>query len=127
MVQGMRRQEDNSESLLQQATNSSRDRATQKQLEKRQRDDAAKRRLCLDHGVALLEIPEIPEILPLEAVRGFVKKQLTDLGARLLSDFDTLSVDLKEAFSPPGRARPRSTIPQIVSGRIAQQSLKLGA
>ena len=75
---------------------------TAEHLEKRRGDDCRKRLLCAERGIALIEIPEIPEILPLDVVRVYLRTELEKRGVNLPVDFDSKPVDFREAFGPPG-------------------------
>lgn len=64
-----------------------------------QERDSMKRQLCLKHGVQLIEIPEVPRLLPLEALKQFIIDECSNKGISLPEGFGKIHVDLKEAYS----------------------------
>jgi hypothetical protein len=71
-------------------------------LSRRQEDDALKTMLCTQRGIALVSVPEIPNRLPIEQVRAFIKEQLSIKGIPLPPDFDTREVDFNKAYRTSG-------------------------
>jgi hypothetical protein len=71
-------------------------------LAKRQEDDALKSKVCAERGITLLAIPGIPDLLPLDQVRAFIKEQLSIKGVQLPQDFDTRHVDINRAYCTGG-------------------------
>jgi hypothetical protein len=67
-------------------------------LERGKRVDEAKINLCRKHGVTLIQIPEIPTLTPLPAVKSAIKEACLRHGVRLPRDFDRKSIDLKSAW-----------------------------
>jgi hypothetical protein len=71
-------------------------------LSRRQEDDALKTMLCTQRGITLVSVPEIPNRLPLDQVRAFIKEQLAAKGIPLPQDFDTQDVDINRAYRTGG-------------------------
>jgi len=64
----------------------------------RQKDDKRKRKLCERNGVVLIEVPEIPTILPIEEVKCYIKEKCELKGALLPNDYDSKDVKLGNAL-----------------------------
>ena len=43
-------------------------------LDERKKKDRLKRELCLKNNVVLIEIPEVPTLLPIQNIKHFIKK-----------------------------------------------------
>ncbi len=69
-----------------------------KDLMERQEKDKLKRKLCKQYNVILFEIPEIPTLLPIKNIKFFIKKKCEEKNVSLPNDFDTIQVDLKNAY-----------------------------
>jgi hypothetical protein len=67
-------------------------------LPRRQEDDALKSKLCAQRGIALVSVPQIPDRLPLDQVRTFIKEQLSPKGIPLPQGFETRDVDINKAY-----------------------------
>ena len=93
---------------------------TDADLEKRQADDAAKRRACTEHGIVLFEIPEIPNLLPVNQVRATIKELCLKYEVPLPANFDTRPVDLKMAYTAGKYRRFRKKMPDMTKGRLTQ-------
>ena len=76
-------------------------------LARRQEDDALKSELCGHRGITLISVPEIPNRLPLDQVRVFIKERLAAKGVPLPQDFDTRDVNISRAYRA---TRPRETL-----------------
>jgi thiol-disulfide isomerase/thioredoxin len=74
----------------------------EKNLSRRQEDDALKSTLCAQRGIALVAVPQIPDLLHVDQVRAFIKEQLRAKGIPLLQDFDTRDVDINRAYATAG-------------------------
>jgi len=74
----------------------------EKDLSRRQEDDTLKSDLCTQKGIALVAVPQIPDLLPLDQVRAFIKEALAANGIPLPQDFITRDVDLNRAYRTPG-------------------------
>jgi hypothetical protein len=72
---------------------------SEKGLRERQEDDKVKRELCKQHKIVLIEIPEIPNRLPIEEVKAFIKKECEINNVPLPSDYDTREVNLNKAYA----------------------------
>ncbi len=71
-------------------------------LSRRQEDDALKSELCAQRGITLVVVPQIPNRLPLDQVRAFIKEQLSVRAIRLPQDIDTRDVDINRAYRTGG-------------------------
>jgi hypothetical protein len=68
-------------------------------LQRRITDDAVKSRLCAEHGIALIVLPEIPARLPVESIRSVIRTQCIQKGVVLPAGFDDAPVDLSKAYA----------------------------
>jgi len=71
------------------------------ELSKRKSDDKLKQELCDQRGVTLILIPEIPNRLPINEVKDFIKNQCGLKGFPLSKEFDSIKVSLKSAYNTP--------------------------
>lgn len=62
--------------------------------------DQRKRDLCNVHGVTLIEVPSILEVLGIDGVKPFVRDELLKRGIPLPSGFDDRKVDLQAVYCP---------------------------
>lgn len=81
---------------------------TPAQFNKRRRDDRRKRVLCKRHNVALIELPQIPDSLPLDKVQNFILERCRGVGLQLSRSARNAKVSLLEAYSPSTRERLRA-------------------
>jgi hypothetical protein len=65
-------------------------------------NDAIKAELCAQKGITLIHVPELPNRLPIEQVRAFIKEQLSIKVVPLPPDFDTREVDFNKAYRTSG-------------------------
>ena len=72
---------------------------TRQQLQQRAEDDELKIRLCEKEGIVLLQVPEIPTLLPLTKVKQFIKDECVDNGIKLPHDFDETEINLNETYN----------------------------
>lgn len=75
------------------------------QFEKRQFDDARKRILCKQHGITLIEVPQIPDELSLPKVQEFLINSCEDKGIVVPFERQKIKVQIKEAFSLSSREK----------------------
>jgi hypothetical protein len=75
------------------------------QFEKRKFDDAKKRALCKQHGITLIEVPQIPYELYLPKVQEFLIKTCEDNGIVVPLERQNIKIQIKEAFSPSSREK----------------------
>ena len=68
------------------------------QLEKRQVDDKRKRHLCERHGIKLIEVPQIPDYLPVDKVQQFIIKESRKVGIGIPIDADNVIVNLQNSY-----------------------------
>lgn len=73
---------------------------SKQQFIKRKRDDREKERLCKEHGVILVKVPEIQRRLKLTEVKDFIIKQCKSAGfKRLPKNIQRIKVDLEKAYT----------------------------
>jgi hypothetical protein len=89
-------------------------------LSRRQEDDALKTMLCAQRGITLVSVPEIPNRLPTEQVRAFIKEQLSIKGVPLPPDFDTREVDFNKAYRTSGSEEILNRLRTIATERGGQ-------
>ena len=65
----------------------------------RQTDDEMRRRLCIENGVHLLEIPEIPTQIMIEELEPFIINECNKCGFALSKDFFSKKVDFNKAYA----------------------------
>lgn len=75
---------------------------TDAKLRARQDDDKCKRDLCAQHGIVLIEIPEIGRRLPINHIRPFIRNECIRNGIQLPDDFDSREIHLRQAYSTFG-------------------------
>ena len=75
------------------------------QFSKRTRDDARKRLLCREHSITLIEIPQIPNALPLSQIQQYIIDQCTAQGIHLPEAVASIKVELVRAYAPDARER----------------------
>lgn len=63
--------------------------------------DAEKENLCINHGVKLIKIPEIPLILPMAEVFPFLKNELEKLGLKITKNENELNINWQLIYTPP--------------------------
>jgi hypothetical protein len=74
---------------------------SKQQFIKRKRDDREKERLCKEHGVILIKIPEIQRRIKLTEVKDFIIKECKNAGFRRLpKNIERVKVDLEKAYTP---------------------------
>ena len=72
---------------------------TNKQLKKLRIDDKTKKHLCKDRGILLIQIPEVPSLIPTHKIKAIIKRkcQLNDF--RVAENFDSINVNFEKAYS----------------------------
>ena len=73
------------------------------QFKKRKLDDMRKRTLCRRHGVTLIQIPQIPDYLPLSDVQHYILEQCRKRGYEVHLNVGRVKVKLRRAYSPSER------------------------
>ena len=68
-------------------------------LQERRALDHRKRRLCKKLAVVLIEIPEVPRLTPLDALRKFIADECRKRGVKLPRGFWKRDIDLTKAYS----------------------------
>jgi hypothetical protein len=99
---------------------------TDEALRKRISDDETKRRICVTRGVMVIEVPEIPQLLPIGQVRNFIGAECRRRGIILPATFFQVHVDLQRAYTAGSFQRLRKRIPAISKGRLQQRMLSFG-
>ncbi len=77
--------------------------------------DKLKRRLCDKRDVTLIPIPEIPNRLPVDEVKDFIKKQCELKGFPLPTEFDSIKVNLKSAYTNPSSRKILNVLKAIAN------------
>lgn len=62
------------------------------------RRDEIKRALCKEHGVTLIEIPEIPDITPIAELKDTIRRECKQTGYELPTLFENTEVDFSPAY-----------------------------
>ena len=86
-------------------------------LRKRQEDDTCKVKVCEEHDIILLAVPEIPYRLAIGEVKAFIKAACLSWGVDLPRDFDTKAVDLRAAYCASRARRCLQEMQAIASKR----------
>lgn len=68
-------------------------------LSQRITDDELKKKLCEERGIALLQVPEIPSLLPIRKVKQFIKDECLARGIKLPNNFDEKEVNFNETYN----------------------------
>jgi thiol-disulfide isomerase/thioredoxin len=71
-----------------------------KALKKR---DKIKRFLCKEHGITLIEIPEVGTLTKISDVKAEIVSRCKRAGVAVRKDWETISIDLKPAYLPKQR------------------------
>jgi hypothetical protein len=87
---------------------------SKERLRERQKDDELKRQLCDRRRIVLVEVPEIPNRLPLEEIRAFIRKECELKGVSLPDDFDAKEIDLRNAYAT-SRSREALKEAQVIA------------
>jgi hypothetical protein len=74
---------------------------TLKDLRQRRRDDRRKKKLCSEHGILLILVPEIPNRLGLEDVRHFLRTAFKKNAISMPPDFERRKIRLTDAYATP--------------------------
>jgi len=64
--------------------------------------DELKKELCRKHGIALIEVPEIPTLLPVEEVKAYLKTECRKNNINLPKGFEKIKINLKRAYITSG-------------------------
>ena len=78
---------------------------SREQFAKRKRDDLRKKTLCQQHGITLIEIPQILYALPLSRIQQYIIEQCTARGMDFPETAASITVKLLKAYSPDARER----------------------
>lgn len=89
-------------------------------FQKRQRDDVIKAKLCEEHNVKLIIIPEVPRLTPFDQVKDLIKKESDRLGVPLPTDFDALTVNYLKAYQPD-RLKELQQIAEARGGKLKSE------
>lgn len=77
------------------------------QFKKRKRDDRRKKTICKQHGITLIEVPQIPDSLPLLQVQPYILRQCREKGYGVPLNANHVEINLRSAYSPNIRERLR--------------------
>jgi hypothetical protein len=75
------------------------------QLRKRKADDKRKRLLCRENNITLIEVPQIPDSLPLSQVQQYILKHCKESGIEIPKDAEQIKIDLRNAYSPSAKEK----------------------
>ena len=78
---------------------------TEKQFIKRRRDDIRKIVLCKQHDITLIEVPQIPDSMPLSQIQNYILAQCHINGYNVPPYSKHVKVTLNEAYCPSARER----------------------
>ena len=78
---------------------------SKEQFIKRRRDDLSKRLLCQEHGITLIEVPQVVYTLPLSRIQQYIIEQCTAQGVAVPDTAAGVTVKLLRAYSPDARER----------------------
>ncbi len=67
---------------------------------KKPKYDNLKEQLCQRHGVRLIKVPEINNRLKISELKNFIKSECKKMGIKVPSNFEEITVALREAYSP---------------------------
>jgi len=72
---------------------------TEEDFVKRKSDDDEKDKLCKEHGITLICIPEIPSLLPISEVQEYILNKCIESGINNFpNDINSIRIDLKKAY-----------------------------
>lgn len=71
---------------------------SQSALDERKKKDRLKRKLCLKNNVVLIEIPEVPTLLPIQDIKHFIEKEFRGRKIRLPNEFGSKQIDIRNAY-----------------------------
>ncbi|WKZ37822.1 MAG: hypothetical protein QY332_07725 [Anaerolineales bacterium] len=80
-------------------------------------DDNIKRQLCAQHGISLIEVPEIPTILPIHKVRDFIKRACNQNLISLPMDIDSKEINISAAYSTPNAKEAFGRVKKIAQSK----------
>jgi hypothetical protein len=87
---------------------------SKEQFQKRQADDARKKGLCQENGIILVDVPQIPDLLPVYKVQEYILGKCREIGFQVPDGAENIRVDLRKAYSPTAREKYQQ-ICEIVS------------
>ena len=94
-------------------------------LEKLLRDDRTKRRRCAQHGITLIEVPDVFGSIQPADLYDFLAKQLRRAGIRAFCKKDDIRLDLKKIYAPEFLAKFQAVVSTkkgtLVSGKTASR------
>jgi len=102
---------------------------TRAKLRMRRAYDRTKRRLCKDHGITLIEVPEVPDKTPVRKLRKAIAARCRQQGVTLPADFFEIPVRLVKAYAADSlealRVLVRARNGKLVSKRYRGAAQKL--
>ena len=84
---------------------------------KQQQNDETKRKVCLEHNVILIEIPELYTITPLKGLQKLIGTQLENKGYTLPENFNGMKVDLSKSFAPDDYLKKMQKLAEAKKGK----------
>ncbi len=79
---------------------------SENEFKKRKRDDKEKQKLCKIHGITLIQIPAIPTMLEISAVKDFIIEECKKSGFnRLPPNVENIKINLHDAYIPHMRSQ----------------------
>ena len=79
--------------------------------------DALKRELCIQRGITLFEIPEIPRLLKLGDIFSFIISECRKKGVKLPENAASIQVDLKPAYSANAQAEALKKFQELAKAK----------
>ena len=79
--------------------------SSENQFLKRQADDVRKKELCEENNITLIEIPQIPDFLPVYKVQQFIIENCRENGIQLPKGAETKKVKLLNAYTPNAKEK----------------------
>jgi hypothetical protein len=90
---------------------------SEKTLFRRQEDDRSKRELCTKHGITLIQVPAVPDRVPTDKLKLFIKRQCNRYSVPVLPHFDSIKVSLRKAYTIPSSREMLNQLQAIAAKR----------
>jgi len=96
---------------------------------KLQRHDEAKRRLCAEHGITLIDVPDVFRYIELESLYDFLAAALRAASFTPICEKDEIRLDLRKIYSPEFFEKFRKALREkhgmLISGRTASRDCRI--
>lgn len=89
---------------------------SKKQFRKQLAHDAAKIALCRKQGVTLIQVPEVPRLLPIPKVRHHIRAECRKAGYRLPLGFDSVKLNTGKAYATSRTRAAMTRLAKIAEG-----------